>query len=368
MRSVPLLQAIDEAERRGDAEQALQLMLTHPEGLSFWRPRRYTGLMQMSALAGIAPGWATSRWILSQAHQRLGERHDPVARQRFRRALQVAVELRGGVGALPGRDLTDQQCRVVDHDWVYRELFLYDLGALRHFLQRVVTPDLLAGADRVAAWAASPMGGYRFVGGDATKVSWEDLADGEALRTANIGSAVSLQPGDCVLGRIVPIEGGVMFEMPPLPVPEPVALRVSHHPQGWIEALRAEPPGLSVAGAGPCSGLLSDVPDDLVRQTLSWGRAVSLRTFRDEATYARHVVELGRRLLAGGDDQHPQDHDRWPRVAAVLVDPMALQSLSCRQHALAAGDREVLATLAGRLAEPAASWCRVLARASSGAA
>ena len=271
MRSVPLLQAIDEAERRGDAEQALQLMLTHPEGLSFWRPRRYTGLMQMSALAGIAPGWATSRWILSQAHQRLGERHDPVARQRFRRALQVAVQLRGGVGALPGRDLTDQQCRVVDHDWVYRELFLYDLGALRHFLQRVVTPDLLAGADRVAAWAASPMGGYRFVGGDATKVSWEDLADGEALRTANIGSAVSPQPGDRALGRIVPIEGGVMSEMPPLPVPEPAALRVSHHPQGWIEALRAEPPGLSVAGAGPCSGLLSDVPDDLVRQTLSWG-------------------------------------------------------------------------------------------------
>jgi hypothetical protein len=206
MRSVPLLRAIDEAERRGDAEQALQLMLTHPEGLSFWRPRRYTGLMQMSALAGIAPGWATSRGILSQAHQRLGERHDPVARQRFRRALQVAVELRGGVGALPGRDLTDQQCRVVDHDWVYRELFLYDLGALRHFLERVVTPDLLAGADRVAAWAASPMGGYRFVGGDATGVSWEDLADGEALRTANIGSAVSLQPGDCVLGRGVTVQ------------------------------------------------------------------------------------------------------------------------------------------------------------------
>ncbi len=84
-------------------------------------------------------------------------------------------------GRSPGATSTDQQCRVVDHDWVYRELFLYDLGALRHFLQRVATPDLLAGADRVAAWAASPMGGYRFVGGDATDVSWEDLADGEAL-------------------------------------------------------------------------------------------------------------------------------------------------------------------------------------------
>jgi hypothetical protein len=368
MRSVPLLQAIDEAERRGDAEQALQLMLTHPDGLSFWRPRRYTGLMQMSALAGIVPAWATSRWILSQAHQHLGERHDPVARQRFRRALQVAVELRGGIEALPGRDVTDQQCRVVDHDWVFRELYLYDLGGLRHFLQRVATPDLLAGADRVAAWAASPMGGYRFVGGDARELAWEDLADGEVLGTANLGSAVSREPGDCVLGRIVPIDDGVMFEMPPLPVPEPVALRVSRRPQGWLEALRDEPPGLSVAGAGPCSGLLSDVPDELVRQTLSRGRPVSLRTLRDEASYARHVVELGRHLLAGGDDQHPQEHDLWPRMAAVLVDPAALQSLGCRYRALAAGDREVLAALAGRLAEPAASWCHLLARASSGAA
>ena len=238
MRSVPLVQAIDEAERRGDAGEALRLMLTHADGLSFWRPRRYTGVLQMSSLAGLLPAWATSRWVLEQAAQRLGERHDPVTRHRFRRALALAVELRGGPESLPGRDVVDQHCRIMDHDWVYRELFLYDLGGLQHFVDRVATPDLLAGADRIAAWVASPMGGYRLLSRDPGLLAWEGLADGAVLETANIGSAASLPPGGCVIGRMVPIETGVMFEAAPLPVPEAVARHVAREPERWIDALR----------------------------------------------------------------------------------------------------------------------------------
>jgi hypothetical protein len=105
------------------------------------------------------------------------------------------------------------------------------------------------------------MGGYRLLGRDPGLVAWEDLADDVVLETANIGSAVSLPPGGCVIGRMVPIETGVMFEAAPLPVPEEVARSVAREPQSWIDALRAGPAGLTLAGAQPCSGLLSDVPE-----------------------------------------------------------------------------------------------------------
>jgi hypothetical protein len=368
MRSVPLAQAIDEAERRGDPDEALRLMLTHPEGLSFWRPRRYTSVLQMSTLGAVVPSWAASRWVLGQAVQRFGERHDPVARRRFRRALELAVELRGGSASLPGHDVVDQQCRVMDHDWVYRELFLYDLGGLQHFVDRVATRDLLDRADQVAAWASSPMGGYRLLRRDPGTEVWEDLAGDVVPGTANIGSAVALEPGDCVIGRMVPIEAGVMFEAAPLPVPEAVAGRVALEPHGWVDALRAGPADLTVAGAQPCSGLLSDVPDGVLWRTLTGGRGRSAKTLREEMTVVRLVMDLGARLLAGGVDQVRSGSDPWSCLSGALLDPIAVQALARRHHSLAPVDREVLAALGDVLAEPAATWCRMLARAPAEAA
>jgi hypothetical protein len=312
-------------------------MLTHAEGLSFWRPRRYTCVLQIAWLAPVLPGWATSRWILAQAAQHLGERHDPVARHRVHRALGLAIELRGGPEKLPGRDLVDRQCRVLDHDWVFRELYLYDLGGLQHFVRRVATPDLLAGADRIAEWPASAMGGYRFVGCDPGTAIWEDLADHAALVTANIGSAATLLPGDCAVGRVVPIEGGAMFEAPPLPVPEAVALAVGSEPRGWVEALRAGPAGLTVAAAQPRSGLLSDVPD----------------------------AELGQ---AFADRPAAAGVDPWCRLFASLVEPRYVQALVCRKASLDQAQRAALAVLGEVLAEPAAAWCRALAHTPAEAA
>ncbi len=305
-------------------------MLSHAEGLSFWRPRRYTCVLQMTWLAPVLPGWATSRWIVAQAAQHLGERNDPVARHRVHRALGTAIDLRGGLGRLPGRDLVDRQCLVLDHDWVFRELYLYDLGALAHFVRRVATPALLAGADRIAAWPDAPLGGYRYLGCDPGTATWRDLADDSELVSANIGSAAMLRPGDCALGRMVPVEGGTMFEAPPLPVPEAVARAVCAEPRAWVEALRAGPPGLSAAGAQPCSGLLSDVPDAVLEH-------------------------------AGAEERTPAGVDPWCRLFAALVDPRHVQELACRKASLDRAQREALAVLGEVLAEPAAAWCRLLA-------
>jgi hypothetical protein len=233
MRNVAVLRATDDAERRGDARAALDLMEGHPGGFGFWRPWRVRALLQMAMFGSLLPPWATSRWILAQALQHLGQPGGGPDR-RVHRALDQAIELRGGRARLPGRDPIDTVCRVMDNDWVFRQLHLYELGGLRHFLDRVASPDLVAGADRIRDWAKSPMGGYRLLTQDAATVTWQDLGAGEPILTANIGSAALVVPGECVIGRMVPIEAGAMFESAPLLVPEDVAIRVrSIPPAGW---------------------------------------------------------------------------------------------------------------------------------------
>ena len=87
------------------------------------------------------------------------------------------------------------------------------------------TPDgrvgvLLARADQVEAWPRATMGGFEFI--EATPSCDLVARPGqsrELLATPNIGSAVLFLPGDRVIGRLVPTEGGRMFESRPLGVP-----------------------------------------------------------------------------------------------------------------------------------------------------
>jgi hypothetical protein len=50
-RNLAVLRATDDAERRGDAKEALDLMEEHPGGVAFWRPGRARMLLQL-ALSG----------------------------------------------------------------------------------------------------------------------------------------------------------------------------------------------------------------------------------------------------------------------------------------------------------------------------
>ena len=69
----------------------------------------------------IRRAWVTSRWILAQAMQSLRNE----SRVKARRALKIAIEVRGGEEGLPGVDALDAKCKVLDHDWVHRQVFLY---------------------------------------------------------------------------------------------------------------------------------------------------------------------------------------------------------------------------------------------------
>jgi hypothetical protein len=356
-----VLFATDEAELRGDAEAALAIMDTHPLGGRFWRPWRVDRLCQLVIWRPVLPRWATSRWILAQALQHLPDRPGGVETRRVHRALATAIELRGGPERLPGVDSLDARSRVVDYDWVYRQLHLYDLGGLRHFLDRVAPADLVAGADRIREWAVTPMGGYRLVARDAGTVSWQDLADHGTVRTTNIGAGALVMPGESVIGRLVPIEGGVMFECAPLVVPEAVAEQVALDPPTWVDALRSAPDA-EVIKSGDVHGLLTDLPMGVWMHAM-WEAAglIATSSVPTEEELAQAVLSVARSMLEDAGPAYVDEReavDLWACLGAAVLSPGLLVALA---GAGRPADRAVLARLGEMLAEPAASVCRHLA-------
>jgi hypothetical protein len=368
---LPILQATDAAESRGDADGALKLIerdLQTRIDDNFWRPERVQRLLQIVWLGSWLPRWATSRWILDQAAQWLDHR----GRDRTRKALEIAIATRGGEGTLVGVDDLDAKAKVMDHDWVFRQVLLYELGGLQHFIARVAAPDLLVGADRIHDWARTPMGSFRFVRESVDTLTWLDLRSGEETRSLNIGAASLLEPGDCAIGRLVPIESGAMFETAPLFVPDGVARQVADDPPEWVAALSggcrsagsaAEP----VRTAGHDFGLLSDVPtrvEQLVTMMVAKqgdGEPV-VETIADLAAVRANLVRAAL-------DQRLTDVDLpcspWTSVAATLTNPHAVSHLA---ESLEPSDAPKLSRLTQRLGGPGRDVCVMLARAVESAA
>jgi len=373
---LPILQDVDAAESRGDAQAALALIESDLEARSdnnFWRPERLQRLVQIVWLGPLLPGWATSRWILAQAAQCL----DPRWRDRTRKALEIAIATRGGEDTLVGVDAVDAKAKVLDHDWVFRQLLLYELGGLQQFIARVATPDLLVGADRIHAWARTPMAAFRFVRESADILTWLDLRSGEEVQALNIGAASLLVPGECAIGRMVPIEGGAMFESAPLFVPDDVGRRVADNPTDWVAALSRglrSPRATNgpITTAGHDFRLLTDVPtwvEHLVCMVAieREGGDPWVETSADLAAVQVNLIRAA--LDQGLADMGLTDMDLtcspWPSVAATLTSPHVVSSL---EGILGPPDVPKLHRLAQLLGGPASEVCRALAREVGAAA
>lgn len=352
----------DAAEARGDAAAALAIMQEHlldDDGKPFWRPWRLDRLLMLAGYGPALPAWVTSRWVLEQSLQSLTTAN----RQRATRARQLAVELRGGAGALPGVDKLDAMCRVMDRDWVYRQLFLYELGGLEHFIRSVASADLLAGADAITDWSRSSMNGYRLLETAPHLVTWQDLATSDAIGTANIGSGVFVSEGECVIGRMVPSEEGPMFETPPQLVSERAALAVSQNPTGWLDALRSErsdPEAAELLTHGfhhDC--FVSDVPRTTWLVALHpWlPRESTPETFGP--LVARAVIDVSRVELDRLDQPRPPGEiDFWPCLGAAMLAPYVIEALP---DVVTRDDVEVLRGLGVTLAPPASDLCNAVA-------
>ena len=342
----------DAAEARGDAAGALSIlaeMPLGPDGRFFWRPWRIRHLTQLAELGSSLPRWATSRWILAQAMQLLDESR----RGSALKALEIAVDLRGGDDELPGVDLADAHGRVMDRDWVFRQIHLYELGGLAHFVRRVAAPDLLAGAERIHDWVRARMGGFRLVACEPGSVIWEDVLTKAQVSVPNIGSAAMVMPGECVIGRLVPIEQGLMFESAPLLVPEEVALEVARDPGGWVDVLKAHRRDVDTVVAP--QALLNDVPVALWHYALL--SCVPEAKEPAPEHLARGALTLIRSIGAGWAPQ-PDELDPWACLSAALLEPSLGPMVSAM---LEPADAELLRELSRRLAEPAATVGRLLA-------
>lgn len=350
-----VMQGVNDAEARGDACGALSIMDAHPvgpDGKFFWRTDRMVRLHQLELLEWYLPRWATSRWILAQALQMMA----PSQHGAFHKALAIAIELRGGEVV--------SEVKVSEHDWVFRQLMLWEYGGLATFLRTVATPALVAGADRIRDWVDAPMRVLRFVDRSRRRLHFTDLSTGDSVDAVDLGSAAMLLPQECVLGRLVPTEEGTIFEGLPLRVPDDVAVDAATDPTLWVDALRR---GLHVerpkedqvmpAIVGK-SDLVSDVP------TMVWQIAVlqhagdlgdrSVGT-KDLAAAAIGVV---RAVIADELEVTDDLVDPWSCISAALAHPAVLVELD---GAFEPDDAPGLRALADRLAGPAAEICRDLA-------
>lgn len=365
--------AADRAEARGDAAGALRIVVQdlqrHSADPTFWRPGRLTRLLQLELLGPWLPRWATSRWILDQAAQHL----DPRGRDRALRALRIAEETGGMREVCAGLDTFEARVKLMDHDWVHRQVLLYELGGLRAFLRHGAAADLVSGADQIWTWASAPLGAYRLVGASSHSSTWIDLGTGAEHRCLEVGGSALLDEGDRVIGRIVPIEAGSMFESAPLWVPRDVADRVAQGPADWLTAVRA---GCSAGRAERVSTYRSEFP--FLTDVDPSHQAVCAVSLLDESLLGGpsgerktpDVVETGLTLIGTAlADALPAREGVWrrpgPIVAATMLTPSVLLRLLERQRP---EDVAKLQRLAEGLPEPAAAVCRDLAvLAASGA-
>jgi hypothetical protein len=351
-----VMAAVDDAERRGDAQTALELMgqrLLDPEGKPFWRPWRIDRLAQVWAFGPALPAWATSRWITAQAHETLGAPRDP----RRRRCQQLALQVRGGAEGLSIHGEVDAMAKLMDSDWVYRQLFLYDLGGLSEFLRSRATSELLSGADSIHDWCLAPMTALRLVGRTAKTVTWERLDDGTVLEMPNIGSAALVIPGDHVLGRVVPSAVGAMLEAAPLVVPRQVAETVANDARAWWQPIADHRDEIQTGGFQ--SGMLNDVPPR-VWQFVFLDPDEPVPSARDfHRAMARRVLAVAAELVDGGQGWSDDEIDPWACLHSAMLDRHVLSTM---RGVVGPEDPHVLEQLGESLAAPADAVCRELAR------
>lgn len=350
---------VDEAERRGDAATAMALIeerLFAPDGKVFWRPWRILRLGQLELFGPWLPRWATSRWLIEQALQDISQ----APRVAVSEAIAVAVEIQGGADKVGRPSGEDHRIKVIDGDWVFRQYLLYDKGRLASFLRRAPA-DLVAGADRIHEWARAPMRGFRLRHRLPQMTIWEDVGTGEPVETSNIGSAALVIPGECVIGRIVPIDDGRMFETVPLSVPEAVAQAVASEPGGWIGVLRdARTAGVEISTGDHRFGFLTDVAPDISALAVY----DELRVLTDYPARGRALIRAAREELESPVIA-PDEVDMWACIATEILHPNVFTALV--QDARP-DDADLFARLGSMLGEPAATFCRQLADGARGAA
>jgi hypothetical protein len=278
------------AEARGDAATAAGLLAE--AGVD--DPVRIDDLATMARHGDAAPSWLVARWLTRQALEWLRLRGD----ERYERARYLSLQGTYWSRAdLAVADLPPAYVRLLDSDWVTREIALYGYRALDDFLDGVADPALVERAGEVRSWTRIPLRAYRL---GLTEEDWlvvTDLTTSGEHDVLDLGAGAVYPPGAYVLGRLVPIGADdLLFESLPLLLDERTAV--------------------DIATAGP-PHVMSPLPwAPLLTRAIDQGRlprmpGAGLRTpiVRDEP-----VVELP------DDDWEPPPDRRWSELVDAGLD------------------------------------------------
>ncbi len=282
-----------DAELRGDAATALSLHRSVP---FFRRSTHGDRLQQLADLGPAAPGWMVNRWITLQARRRMWTGGDQTG---INRALQLLVPLIYP-DHIPferiGCEHPEQVLPwIAELDWAVRQADVYDLGALRRFINDQASEELLARGDQLAGWADAPMRACRveYVDRDRTRpMRVRDLTSDEELELLDLGA--TLEPGEHVLGRVVPISTapGLMFDWRPMPVGVEAAEAVADDPRLWLTTVH------SLLVAGVLEPGFAHLPDASLTSDLDYHAWMSEQDRSGDVDPRSVVEEAARAALA----------------------------------------------------------------------
>lgn len=357
------------AERSGDAARALALHAAVPAFAL--RSRHHVLLHQLASLGDDLPEWVWARWIAYQAVR--CEEQDTETGRMQRLALKYSLETfhddQLADCHADGGDPIKVTSWVASESWLFHQLYLYELGGLRRFVDELATGRLADHAQLGRSWADAPLGGYRIEanlpGGRLSL--YEPGADSWA-EVLDLGAHACSAAAGWVLGRLVPSGIGerAMFDMPPVAVPERVAREVSAASEPWMVIKAALDEGRLVERSFMRADfeLVTDVPSiDLLRVGTSPADlervTAQLRAGRDE------IPRAAFRILRRALDGTLPDSDA-PHLAAAVLQPAA--RADALRMLVREGQHEAWMHWAEMVHEPARSLLLDFATASRSAA
>jgi len=356
------------AERAGDAALALELHSSVP-ALDL-RSRHHVLLTELASLGEHLPEWVWARWIAYQAVrcEDPGTRTGSIVRQALTYAVEVFHEDQLADCHADGGDPVRVLAWVASESWLFHQLLVHELGGLERFVDELATGRLAGHADLARSWVGARLGGYQ-VGASLPggRLRVHDAAAGAWLEVLDLGARTTAGDEGWVLGRLVPsgVDDLLMFDTPPIGVPEPLARDVAAAAQPWGRVKDALDEGRLVEHHFMRADheLMTDVlgidllrigtpPADLARVT------AQLRSGRDEIP--RAAFRLLRRAAEGGVRQSDASH-----VAAAVLQPAARADA----HRMLAreGTYDVWARWAALVHDPARGLLLDLAEASRAA-
>jgi hypothetical protein len=356
------------AERSGDAARALELHASVP-ALNL-RSRHHVLLTQLASLGDELPDWVWARWIAYQATR--CEDPDTETGTMQRLALKYAMETfhddQLADCHADGGDPVRVVSRVLGESWLFHQVLVHEMGGLERFVDEVATGRLAQHSALARSWAGARLSGF-LVGPSLPggRLCVEDLAAGSRTEVLDLGARANAGDGGWALGRLVPSGVGdlMMFESPPIAVPEHLARDVAASPQPWTCIKQVLDAG-DLVDRDFMRGdheLVTDVlglellrigtaPGDLERVT------AQLHSGRDE------IPRAAFRILRRAADGEIPDSDA-PHVAAAVLQPGA--RADARRMLVREGQYDVWARWAALVHPPARGLLLDLAEASRAA-